>query len=319
MVTGHERSTDMGRHPVTAREGIRATHRGVAAGPRARVALLTCWVLLCVAATPVFAASTRVAVGDREVLVVVPDGLDRGRPAPLLIALHGFGSGGRAIAAGYGLVPAAADAGIVLALPDGTRDVRGNRFWNAGAACCDIFGSGVDDVGFLLSLIDAVADRVAIDPARVYLFGESNGGFMAYRMACTHPERFAAVAVVAGALEVDPAACAAPVPLGVLHVHGTADDVIAFAGGDLFGVPFTGAEATVTRWAEVAGCGRASTGAPFDLDAAVAGAETVPTEAACPDGVRVALWPVKGGAHVPRVADGFAARVLAFLLDHARR
>ena len=41
-----------------------------------------------------------------------------------------------------------------------------------------------DDVGFLEALIDHLDGFAQIDPARVVLVGHSNGGMMAYRLAC---------------------------------------------------------------------------------------------------------------------------------------
>jgi len=46
-------------------------------------------------------------------------------------------------------------------------------------------GPGVDDVGFPLRTLDALAERVAIDRTRVYATGLSNGSMMAQRLAPT--------------------------------------------------------------------------------------------------------------------------------------
>ncbi|MEM8932760.1 MAG: prolyl oligopeptidase family serine peptidase, partial [Acidobacteriota bacterium] len=50
----------------------------------------------------------------------------------------------------------------------------------------------------LLVLLDLVATRYRTDPARVYLTGLSYGGFGTWYLASKHPERFAAMAPVAG-------------------------------------------------------------------------------------------------------------------------
>jgi poly(3-hydroxybutyrate) depolymerase len=41
------------------------------------------------------------------------------------------------------------------------------------------YGSGVDDEGYLISIIDLVSAKYNVDLKRVYLIGHSNGGFMA--------------------------------------------------------------------------------------------------------------------------------------------
>ncbi len=43
---------------------------------------------------------------------------------------------------------------------------------------------GVDDTEYLVNLIDKIASSYPIDREKVYIFGHSNGGFMAHRMAC---------------------------------------------------------------------------------------------------------------------------------------
>ena len=55
--------------------------------------------------------------------------------------------------------------------------------WNSGAGR---FASSryADDVGFLLALIDELVATACVDPARVTLLGESNGGGMVVRAVC---------------------------------------------------------------------------------------------------------------------------------------
>lgn len=259
-------------------------------------------------------------VDGRMVLVVWPQRLDPSLPAPVLIVLHGYGGEGAWVADHFGLDVAATDAGMVTIVPQGTRDPRGRTFWNAARACCDFFGAGVDDVGFVEGLVDAVGmrlrDRVSLDRRRAYLFGLSNGGFLAYRIACTRPGTFAAIANVAGAMDVGGDACPSPAPIGVLHVHGTDDETIAETGGELATVRYTGAKETVQVWLDVARCGAWETSPRWDLEPTVAGAETLARKATCNGGVQVAWWQIDGGAHVPEVSVEFARGVTAFLLEH---
>ncbi len=93
--------------------------------------------------------------------------------------------------------------GLLYAVPDGTTDTRGDRFWNATAACCNFYGSTVDDSTYLTEVIAAVSARYSVDPARVYLAGHSNGAFMSFRMACEHADLIAAIAVLNGAMVND--------------------------------------------------------------------------------------------------------------------
>jgi len=99
------------------------------------------------------------------------------------------------------------------------------RSWNAGGCCAAARAAHVDDVTFLTRVVQRVLeDSPDADRGAVYLVGFSNGGRMAYRVACQAPGLFTAVAAVE-AVSVD--SCprlAAPVPL--LVVASTADPLL---------------------------------------------------------------------------------------------
>lgn len=254
--------------------------------------------------------------GVRPAVVVPPIGHDPAVPTPLIVVLHGYQSSALDIERTFPLASGAAVAGALVVRPEGVRDTLNRRFWNAAAACCDLFGFAPDDEAYLLALLDEIEARVAV--SEVLLFGHSNGGFMAYALACRHPERFAAVVSIAGALDdPPPTACGAGGPPNVLHIHGTRDRIVDYEGGRLvFNLltlpPYTGAEATVEAFAAGAGCGAFAPGPRIDFDAGVEGEETLPFEADCPEGRRVALWRIDGGGHEPTVRADFAARLLRF-------
>src|SRR5882757_4227994 len=50
----------------------------------------------------------------------------------------------------------------------------------------------------LLGLLDDITARYAVDTTRVYLTGLSMGGYGAWSLGTTHPERFAALAPICG-------------------------------------------------------------------------------------------------------------------------
>src|SRR6187551_2001146 len=101
--------------------------------------------------------------GSRPVTVHVPSGYSAGRPAPLLIMLHGWGSSGAQHENYLELAPAADERGVLYAYPNGTRDSRGDRFWNATDACCDFDRRGVDDVRYLTNLVNEIASIANVD------------------------------------------------------------------------------------------------------------------------------------------------------------
>lgn len=213
-----------------------------------------------------------------------PAGLGREVTVPLVLMLHGgFGTAAQAQAA-YGWDAAAERHGFVVAYPDGV-----GRSWNAGVCCGPARDAGVDDVGFLWALVQAVGAAEGVDPDRVYATGMSNGAMMAYRLACDLPGCFAAIGPVAGSLMLS---CPHPPPTSLLHIHGLADHNVPFAGG--IGSRAREPQARppvpgiIEAWRRAAACG----------PVAVTEAPPVRTETAVgPDGVEVALITVAGAGH----------------------
>ncbi|MDQ7993750.1 MAG: PHB depolymerase family esterase [Propionicimonas sp.] len=260
-----------------------------------------------------------VELGDRPFGLHVPSGYDRTRPTALVVALHGYTSNATEAYDFFGL--AAADPrGILVALPEGSANPQGERFWNASAACCDFSGSGVDDVAYLTGVIEKVGQGYAVDPRRVFVVGHSNGGFMALRLACDAADVVAAVASVAGAMDVD-GECAPAVPVSVLQVHGDSDDTIGIEGGEINHAGYTSAAVTTGRWRELDACpaGGPEPGPELDADADVPGDDlTRQGWTGCASGSEVALWTIGGGGHVPSLTPAFTAALLDWSEANAR-
>jgi polyhydroxybutyrate depolymerase len=272
--------------------------------------------------------------GDRPVVVHVPAAYDSKHPAPLLIVLHGYGSSGDQHAAYFGLGPELERRGYVYAHPDGTLDSEGNRFWNATDACCDFDRSDVDDSAYLASVISEIRARVSVDPHRIAVIGHSNGGFMAYRLACDHADVLAAIVSLAGATYTEPDDCRPSGPVAVLQIHGTEDDVVEWGGGTLTGIgppgtslgAYPGAEVSAATWAKYDRCSSplADTGALVDVDDAIRGpmgpAEaTVARSGRCAEGGGVELWAIVRGGHGPELSASFRGSVLDFFDAHRKR
>jgi polyhydroxybutyrate depolymerase len=238
--------------------------------------------------------------------------------APLVVLLHGYTSSAAEQEDYFQLTGESDRRGFLYAMPDGTVNQESKRFWNATPACCDFFNSGVDDSTYLLRLIDAVAAKYPVDPARVYFVGHSNGGFMALRMACEHADRVTAVASLAGAATADPAQCRPARPVSVLQIHGTSDRTIFYEGTDTAGRKYPSAEGTVAMWRGLDGCATApdTSAPPIDLDSGLSGAETTVSawHEGCKSGTRAELWSIKDGSHIPALTPTFATAVVDFLL-----
>jgi polyhydroxybutyrate depolymerase len=264
--------------------------------------------------------------GARPVTVRVPTGYDPGKPAPLVMMLHGYGSANILTETYFGMSTLADEHGFFYVAPNGTFDSSDHRFWNATDACCDMDHTGIDDVGYLTSLIADVRATYNIDPARIYVMGHSNGGFMSHRLACDHAEIFAAIASYAGAVWSDPTKCQPSAPVGVLQVHGTADTEVLYdgnlpeAGPPPAGV-YPGAKQTVATWAQKNGCGGSltDTGAPTHVDVDGTGNETnVARYSGCTANGAAELWTVNGAPHVFAWTHDGLEGVWAFFEAHAK-
>jgi polyhydroxybutyrate depolymerase len=83
---------------------------------------------------------------------------------------------------------------------------------------------GIDDVGFISSLIDKLSIEYSINLTRVYATGISNGGYMAQRLACELSEKITAVATVAATFPDSlKQYCLNPDPVSILVMNGTND------------------------------------------------------------------------------------------------
>lgn len=259
----------------------------------------------------------------------MPPNQDPRVPMPLLVLLHGFGSSSQEVDEYFQLQSQAAADGMLYVRPNGTTDASGEQFWNATDACCDLNRTGVDDSAYLAGLIRDLESRYPVDRRRVYVAGHSNGGFMAYRMACDHADLVAAVVSLAGAMPADRATCKPSGPVSVLQIHGTADAVIPYGGGDIGGRRFPAARTSVQDWAELDRCQSnptpqaaldvATRSAAGASSRALPGAETsVLAYGRCSNRTAVQLWAIAGGSHVPALSPSFAAQITSFLLAHPK-
>ena len=259
----------------------------------------------------------------KSAVLVLPDPLPEGK-LPLIVSLHGFGSDSFYHSRYIPLHDRVNRDGFALLLPNGTADPDGNRFWNATGWCCDLYGSGVDDVESLSALIEEASGEFDMGP--VYFFGHSNGGFMAYRMACESLPGLRAVASLAGTGYLDETRCDGAALVSVLHIHGQADRVIRFHGSEESQLPamtpnerYAGAKDMYWRWGQRAGCAPNSEEygeEHLDLDADIEGPETFTysfTEG-CAEGITVELWSSDQGGHTPGYGDAFADALLEWLL-----
>ena len=177
-------------------------------------------------------------VGGRERSFLTYTPSDLPPASPLVIVLHGSLMDGGLMRrwTGYEFDRLADERKFAVLYPDGYK-----KNWNdcRKRATYPAKLENVDDVGFLQALIAHLKSEAGIDPKRVYVFGYSNGGSMAIRMALEHPDEVAAIAGVSVSLPVpEDSSC----PSGrraspMMVIDGTSDPINPFDGGtvSLFG------------------------------------------------------------------------------------
>ena len=204
-----------------------------------------CLILLL---APLLASASAWAAGDtritlqyggqgRSYLLHLPDPLPN-KPQPLVVVLHGGGGSAESVAKMTGFDAEADKGGFIVVYPNGTDKARpllnamgkpGFLTWNAGRCCGYARDHKVDDVGFIRAVVTQVVKDHGADPKRVYATGISNGGMMAYRLACEASDVFVAIAPVSAIQDVT--SCKPTQPVSVFHIHGAKDENVPLAGG----------------------------------------------------------------------------------------
>lgn len=116
------------------------------------------------------------------------------KPVPLVVCMHGRGgsaetfmdlSGLNRVAEERGFIAVFLEAGVYQQRPGGLRNIL---LWNGSYQ-----GRRIDDVPYVLNVIEDLKSRYAIDSTRVYACGQSSGGMMTSELAVRASGVFAAV------------------------------------------------------------------------------------------------------------------------------
>ena len=179
-------------------------------------------------------------------------------PSPgLVIVLHGAQGTGLQAEIWTGLDAQAHRLGWIAVYPDGYRDG-----WDAYGCC---HHAGVDDVAFIVALIDRLEATDRVDPNRIYVTGMSRGGMMSYRLGCELSSRIVAIAPVAGNMatrdgSAQEVGCRPARPVSVLAIHGTLDPNAPYAGGysSVGQGTYASFNDVIGVWREIDGCAASS-------------------------------------------------------------
>ena len=175
----------------------------------------------------------------RNYLLHVPANFSSEKKSPLLLVIHGAFSTAKQVEKQSGFSDLANQEGFLVAYPNGAFGLIGVlQHWNAGHCCGKAATDDLDDVGFLLKVIEDIRGRFDVDPSRIYMVGFSNGGMLTYRFAAEQANILAGAAPLAAALGGKPSSKApywktphprAPLPLIVFHAKD--DPIVPFDGG----------------------------------------------------------------------------------------
>lgn len=199
------------------------------------------WRRLALAAAlalaPAAAAAESLAVDgvQRTYAVEAPAAADH--PLAVVFFLHGAGGSDRAIDRDGWTVKARSEGFLLVGLqglpadPGRPASPRLNpNIWNDGSGRGRRAPGDDADVRYFDAVLAAVERAYPVDRDRIYVAGHSNGASMALRLAAARSGEVAAVAILAGGLQLaDPPPPKRPVP--ALMMLGELDPIVPLNGG----------------------------------------------------------------------------------------
>ena len=118
-----------------------------------------------------------------------------GKRAPLVVCMHGRGGTAESFISLSGMSRVAEERDFIVVFPEACVSqqkpgaLRNLLLWEGSYK-----GEKIDDVKFILAIIEDVKLRCAIDESRIFACGQSSGGMMTSTLAQKAPDIFAAVA-----------------------------------------------------------------------------------------------------------------------------
>jgi polyhydroxybutyrate depolymerase len=241
---------------------------------------------------------------QRAYFLHIPASYQPGQPVPLLLAFHGRTSNGGEVLQSSQFVSWGSQMNFIVASVNAAT-YENITSWNAGTCCAPATDALENDVLLTSAIIEAVKKNYDIDSSRVWAAGHSNGGMMAYRLACDLSDKITAIAVVVGSL-VD-TSCNPANQVSLLHIHGDLDPLVPVQGGGKLDTP--NIYYSVLDYAKANSC-NASSSANFT-------SEEQQFIWNCPNSSQVQLVNYLANSH--EWAEGYSKDILRFLFAHPRK
>jgi polyhydroxybutyrate depolymerase len=220
---------------------------------------------------------------DRGYLVHIPAGWTSQEPVPVVFVFHGWTVSATAMQLTWEWDEVADLANFLVVYPVGVQ-----WSWNSSQSDPGYAASqSLNESAYVRQMLSDLSTVASIDPKRIYAMGHSQGGMLAYRLACEMSDTFAAIASVAGPMTYR--LCQPQQAVSVIHVHGLADEYVPYSGGGGYGSPPV--ESGIAAWVEFSGC----TGSA-EVETLSEGV-THTTYAPCEAGTAVELYTIESAGH----------------------
>lgn len=170
---------------------------------------------------------------NRNYLVHLPPAEKMNKPMPLLFHLHGGGGTARGTPGiTFGRFNELANRdGFIVVYPNAIK-----KNWNDGRKNNSVkaWRENVDDVGFIVAIIEELKKKYNIDEQRIFTTGMSNGGFMSGRLACDRADIFRGAAILTAQISKDYLPlCNPSQPVAMFVMNGTEDKLVPYEGGQI--------------------------------------------------------------------------------------
>jgi polyhydroxybutyrate depolymerase len=247
----------------------------------------------------------------RNFIIYVPAGVNAADKLPVIVSLHGRLGTAEGQMKFADFRPIADKEKFIIVCPQGI-----DRSWNDGRGT-PAHNKGINDVKFIDQLINYMIKTYNGDPARIYVTGMSNGGFMSSRLACELHSKIAAIAVVAASMDQD-AGYKPAAPMPVMYIQGTDDPLVPFTGGPMrkgAGGSIYGHEEIVKKWAAADGGGAnpAVTNLPVKEND---GTSVIKEVYSNKKGLKVIGYTITGGGHTWPGGTQYLPKMIIGKLSH---
>lgn len=182
--------------------------------------------------------------GEKRICIIEKSDNSILNQPPLLIILHGHNESASFIRYRIKNSNVFTKSGMLVVYPNGSGLIRHN--W-------DDFKTQID---FINTIIDSFSIKFKIDTTKIYIAGFSQGGMLAYRMACEHSERIAAVAMISSQIDSNYVnnSCTMQRAVPLISINSKVDRACPFDSFTFKGKWFNSVQSGVAAWAYKSGC-----------------------------------------------------------------